>query len=104
MKRKDMNPLEYSFQHTRERALERYGFDLTRADYDKLTNLVREDLVGRCFPDYSPRLKKVNQEGSQSTFIVPSFKGKTLVAVFDAGRALVTTLLPPSDFAPYWDF
>ena len=100
MKRKDMNPLEYSFQHTRERALERYGLDLDRTGYDKLANLIREDLVGRCFPEHTPRFQKVNQEGSQYTFIVP-FKGKTLVAVFDAGRALLTTLLPPSDFADY---
>ena len=43
----------------------------------------------------SPKYVEGNTED-----IVP-FKDRTLVAVFDAGRALLTTLLPPSDFAHY---
>jgi len=100
MKRKNQNPYAYSLRHTQERAQERYGFNLTQAAYDELTALVREDMGRRCFPEDIPRFEAVNQEGSQFTLIVP-FKGRTLVAVFDAGRALVTTLLPPSDFADH---
>jgi hypothetical protein len=98
MKRKNQNPYNYSLQHTQDRAFQRYGYNLTRANYDELTKLVRDDIVRRCFPEVNARYEMVNQEGAQYTLIVP-FAGRTFVVVFDANRALVTTLLPPSDFA-----
>jgi hypothetical protein len=100
MKRKNQSPREYSLQHCKERARERYGFELLDNDYDTLCNLVREELVGTCFLKHT--LTKVNQEGEQYTFIVP-LRGRKIVTVFDARRALVTTLLPPEQFSEHLD-
>ena len=110
MKRRNKNPLKYSLQHTQERARERYGFELSVDSYRNLCNNIRESFTGgiwveagrgmkiRC--DGAPNYKMVNREGEQYTLVVP-FEGHTLIAVFDVRRALVTTLLPPSDFADY---
>ncbi|KKN63688.1 hypothetical protein LCGC14_0499230 [marine sediment metagenome] len=100
MKRKNQSPREYSLQHCKDRARERYAFELLDNDYDVLCNSVREELVGDCFIGGISRLKKVNQEGSQYTFIVV-LRGRELVVVFDAGRSLVTTLLPPEQFSEH---
>ena len=100
MKRKNQSPREYSLQHCKDRARERYGFELLDNDYDTLCNTVREELVAACFPKHTPRLKQVNQEGAQYTFIV-LVRGRELVTVFCAERALVTTLLPPEQFSEY---
>jgi hypothetical protein len=94
-----MNPTEYSRQHTQLRARERYGFEMSEADYDLLTALVKTDLLQRVFPedDTGPLYKLVNTENGQHTLIVP-FDGRELVVVFDTGKSLVTTLLPPEQF------
>ena len=90
MKRKNANPYQYSLQHTQERAFERYAMNLTPDAYDELTAQVRS--MGRN--------DAVNWEGKQGTFIL-SFRGRKVIAVFDVDRDLVTTLLPPEDFAHY---
>jgi len=101
MKRKRQNFYKYSFKHVQERALEIYGLSLTRENYDQLINMVRWELVRRCFSDSFKKFRKVDQKGSQYMFIVPFMDIDTLV-VFNANRALVTTLLPPADFIEHF--
>lgn len=100
MKRKNMNPFQYSYAHVKERAEERYGFDLSETDYRELVEAVRKDMVRRCFPKGIPKLQLINQEGTQFTLVVPLGERK-VIAVFDTDRSLVTTLLPPEQFAHY---
>ena len=102
MKRKNQNPREYSFRHCQERALERYGIVLREKDYDEITDLLKEEIVGSLFPVFTPTLKKVNQEGAQITMIVP-FQGCEIVAVYDMDSALLKTLLPPEQFEEHLD-
>jgi hypothetical protein len=102
MKRKHQNPKEYSLQHCQERAKERYGLVLQEKDYDAITELLKDEIVGSLFPVFTPTLKKVNQEGAQVTMIVP-FQGHKLVAVYDMGSALLKTLLPPEQFEEHLD-
>lgn len=93
MKRKNMNPREYSFSHTRDRLRERYGMELDETGYDRLTNQVRESIVALTMN--SPRARLINTENEQMTFIV-EFQGREVAAVWDCRRALVTTVLPES--------
>lgn len=88
-----MDPYKYSLQHTQERAYERYAMNLTPSAYDELGKQIRA--LGR--------EEAVKWEGPQGTFIL-SFRGRKVVAVFDTERDLVTTLLPPEDFAQYLHF
>lgn len=95
MKRKNQSPREYSLQHCKDRARERYDFELLDNDYDILSNKIREDLA---VEGTFPRLKQVNREGSQYTFIV-SHRNTQFVCVFDVRSALLKTLLPPEQFS-----
>lgn len=96
MKRKHQSPLEYSRQHCKERAQERYGFTLFDNDYDDLSNRIREHFVEPSAPKYP----EVNREGSQFTLIVP-LRGRKLVAVFDVESATLKTFLPPEQFSEH---
>ncbi len=88
-----MDPYQYSLQHCQERAYERYAMNLVPSAYDELTKQVRG----------MSREQAVNWEGTQGTFVL-AFRGRKVVAVFDTERDLVTTLLPPEDFAQYLHF
>ena len=97
MKRKKQSPREYSLQHCKDRAQERYGFELLDNDYDILSNKIRDDLA---VEDTSLRLKQVNREGSQYTLIV-SHRNTQFVCVFDVRSALLKTFLPPEQFSEH---
>ena len=100
MKRKNQNPREYSLQHCKDRARERYDFELLDNDYDALTHQIRNDIVASLFPNDTSKFPRINQEGAQITLIVPLRKRK-LVCVFDMDSSLLKTLLPPEQFSEH---
>ncbi len=88
-----MNPYQSSLQHCQERAYERYAMNLVPSAYDELVTQVRS-MGGD---------EAIKWEGPQGTFIL-SFRGRKVVVVFNKDSGLVTTLLPPEDFAQYLHF
>ena len=92
MKRKNQNPRDYSFAHTRDRLRERYDMEIDEAGYDRLMNQVRDSVVAVAL-NSTRAARLINTENEQMTFIV-EFQGRDVAAVWDCRRALVTTVLP----------
>jgi len=84
LKRKQQNQDEYSFQHTKQRALERYGMEISRADYDELTKI--------CLETCGQPNGIVADEGDQ-IIVKTYFHGTLITAVVD-NQGRVKTLLP----------
>ena len=81
MKRKNQNPRDYSYGHTKQRMKERYDLPMSPIEYDRMCNVLRK------------ADDPINTEGEQLTFI-RQYRGKNVAVVFDRDRDLVTTVLP----------
>lgn len=90
MKRRNQDPYQYSLTHVQQRALERYGLELDQYAYNRLNARARNRLFAQ----------DLEEKGSQTTMIM-RFEGHDLVVVYCSDKDLVTTLLPPEQFAPY---
>lgn len=83
---------DYSYDHSKQRAKERYGITLTRKDYDHLCDRIRRKNQVR---EVST---EKNGEDVQTLFEI-GYKGQILLAVYSGARDRITTFLPPIDFA-----
>ena len=79
----------YSFQHTAQRFMERYGDDLSEQEYDDLVKIAKEKIeIG----EYSD--KKKIEKGLQYVINIP-WKTYILKVTFETERNTITTLLYP---------
>jgi hypothetical protein len=95
MKRKNQNPRDYSYGHTKQRMRERYDLPLSPVEYDRLCNVLRITVAKE-----SPAHILINTEGEQLTFLT-KYRGHQIAAVWDKQRDLVTTVLPATVVADH---
>lgn len=78
----------YSFEHTKQRAKERYGLDLDQKTYDKWCALAK-------------KAKAINTEKDgkviQTTHII-LWNNLKVICVYENIRDCITTVLPPEQF------
>jgi len=87
MKRKNLDQEEYSYQHTKQRLLERYGMTISKVEYHKLCKKVRERKniisIG------------TNQQKKGLQLVIDTlFKSKIITVVWENDRDCITTVLP----------
>ncbi len=94
MKRKNLKGDElkvYNYQHTKQRAKERYNLQLSKSNYNQLCQQIKNrSLVVQI-------KKEVQKRGTQRVFKV-RFRDCNLYAVYLDETETITTLLPPNDF------
>lgn len=93
MKRKHLKGEDlsrYSFEHTKQRMLERYGLNLTLDDYNLLCNNVRnrKNVI---------EVDRENQKDCTQIIFETYFKSKTILVVYEDVRDCITTVLPNGD-------
>lgn len=85
------------YEHSKERALERYNFILTPRDYDYMLNL----LIGRDSDINKPFVKFIKQNTKNKSVWEVQYKGKWFIVGFlNCGKKkkLITTFLPRNKF------
>lgn len=84
---KTVKDREYSFQHCKERAKERYGLELTRDAWEQWAEECRRTVE---FAIYT----NTNGKIVQTTHVI-YWWGVKLIVVYENKRDCITTLLPP---------
>lgn len=79
-----MKDANYSFEHTKERTLERYGFVLSKSVYDAWCR--------RCTPE-TEISRQVDKKIIQTVHVI-DWLGRPVRCVFENKRNCVTTVLP----------
>lgn len=90
MKRKKLKGqslIEYSFNHTKQRMLERYDLSLTRQEYDALCGDVR-------LKRNVAEVGREKQKGCIQIIYTASFKHRIVLLVYEDTRDCITTVLP----------
>jgi len=72
---------EYSYNHTKQRMLERFNIHINKRDYNKLCNLI------------SSRTIVMRESVTQEIHII-DWKEKTFTVVFNTEKNCITTVLP----------
>lgn len=80
---------EYSFNHTKERLLERFGLSLNKEEYKTLCSLINKKTL------------IVKEDDKQEIHLI-SWRNKQIKAVFNLEKQCITTVLPDKDFCFYF--
>lgn len=78
---KTIKDKEYSFNHTKERLLERFNLSLNRKEYEILCNLINNKTL------------LVKENNIQEIHLI-LWKNKRIKAVFNTKKQYITTVLP----------
>lgn len=72
---------EYSYNHTKQRMLERFNIHINKRDYNKLCSLI------------SSRTIVMRESVTQEVHII-EWKNQTFTVVFNTEKSCITTVLP----------
>lgn len=79
-------------RHARNRALERYGIDLSGQDYEEIIKLIQDD---------KRPAKVLFKESNRLTHFEVRWRGHKLKVVYDKQRKSIATFLPPHAYENY---